>query len=213
MADENTSTPTGDPNTNSNPTTDANNQNPSTADVLKRLKELEENNRRLEDENKNYKSKSEQDRIKSEEAERLKIENGSAEEKLEFERKEKIRLQQEKDDLSKTVKNIKNKTIDSNLRSKISRLFPDIQDNAIDDVLNQPKLRHILNKGIDLENLDVSDDSIKEYMSTLLVEKPFLRKSIAQESVDTTRPNGREASKERPVSQLSDEELNKLIFG
>lgn len=176
-------------------------QKADVSEVQKRYEELLESNKRLLEESKSHKTKASEYKSRLEAKEKEEIEkSGDLAKLLEHERKEKEKIADE-------AKKLKSTTLDQKVREFVSKHGKDVHD--IDDLLNQPKHRGILLAGIDKENLTVDENAVKNYVNAVLSEKPWLKKHLAQEGVDATKPGGSGAQKN--LSSLSDKELDAII--
>jgi archaellum component FlaC len=174
-------------------TTTGEGQSVDVNEVMKRLEQLEGSYKRVLEESKSYKSKANEYKSKLEKIEEESVKSsGDLAKQLEYERK--LREQKENEN-----KSLKNKTLDSKIRETVLKYAKDVHD--VDDLLNQPKHRAILLGGIDQENLTVDENAAKNYVNTVLNEKPWLKKHMEQPSVDT--------SKASPISTKGEVQLKK----
>lgn len=172
--------------------------------LVERLKLLESTNARLLDESKKSKEKYQTANSLIEQAERERLEKeGNFQGLLEQERKRSEKLELEN-------KGVKQKVLRSNIQSTILKFAGEV--HSLDDVLNQPSFSHILNKGINSDELTLSEESAKEYLNALFTEKPYLKKASSNTQVITSKPsyqNGDGAIK--PIGELTKDEIEKLL--
>lgn len=167
--------------------------NPDIAKVMERLAELENSNKRLVEESKTNKTRAQEAEKKLEDAEKEKVEkSGNLEAKLEFEKKERERIAAEN-------KKLKTTTLKNNVKSAVSKFANDVHD--MDDFLNQPAFKDIIDKGIDPDTLTLSEDAAKTYVNKVREAKPFLFKNLKQEAVDTKKPNGTQVNGDKEVKK------------
>lgn len=119
---------------------------------------------------------------------------------LEAERKKAERIANEN-------KKLKAETLNSRIRSSISKFADDVID--LDDLLNQPKFGDILKRGIDVEELSVDEDVMKEYVETVLKAKPHLRKQPEATAMLTKKP-GFSVSSSKSLDQMTTKEMEEL---
>lgn len=181
-------------------------QTDSTGDDLsKRLEQLEATNKRLLEESKKYKEKA---KAYESEVEKATEESLSKEKDLskvlEAERK---RLEK----LAKENKEMKQKTLQSNIFQTISRYASDVND--IEDLLNQPKYGEILKRGIDADSLSLDDEVAKEYVETVLKAKPYLRKQPEATTMMTKKPSyDPKSGGVKSLDQMSAKEIEETLF-
>lgn len=170
-------------------------------EVLKRLEELQGSYERAVKESKSYKEKLNEEKSRAAKAEEEKIKaSGDLAQQLEYERKQ-------REEVERKAKTIASQTLQQKLREAAKRFAPDAHD--IEDLLNQPKHKAILQAGIDAENLTVDENAVKNYVNAVLSEKPWLKKNLEQASVDSKKPNANGSQKN--LKSLSDSELDSII--
>jgi hypothetical protein len=173
-------------------------------EVLKRLEQLESTNKRLLEESKGHKREASDYKSKLEQFEKSKLDqSGDEKAQLEFERKQRERFEKEN-------KALKNKTLEQNVRMTVAKFAKDVHN--LEDLLNQPKFKKILTDGIDPENLTLDEEAAKDFVNKVLDEKPYLKRNLHQPGVDKTKPNINGITP-KSIKNLSDAELNKLIYG
>ena len=111
--------------------------------------------------------------------------------------------------ISNENKRLKAETLNSRIRTSISKYSDDVVD--LDDLLNQPKFAEILKRGIDVEDLTVDDDVMKEYVDTVLKAKPHLRKQSEATTVMTRKP-GFSPSQNKSIDQMSVKEIEEMAY-
>jgi hypothetical protein len=109
-------------------------------------------------------------------------------------------------------KSLKQKTLKGNIVSQISRYATDAVD--LEDLMNQPKFKSIIEEGIDEDSLSLSQEAAEKYVKAVYEAKPHLRKQSAPVG---THKGGKPSytAKEVPVTDLSSmsrEELQKHIL-
>jgi hypothetical protein len=157
------------------------------ADVNKRLLEESIRNKKRATE-----LQAQLDQVERSQAEKA----GNIQKMLELERKEREKLQAE------LISN-KKATLESNLRFAVSKFSDQIV--SVEDVLNQPKYKDILKLAVDEDTLTVNDDVVKQYIETVLNDKPFLKKQVANAGSFNKKPTTVVTTKS--VSAMSKEEL------
>jgi hypothetical protein len=119
---------------------------------------------------------------------------------------EKLKLKDEES------KSLKQKTLKGNIVSTISRFANDVVD--LDDLLNQPKFKSIIEDGLDEDSLSLTDEAAQAYVKAVLEAKPHLKKpSSAIQTHKGGKPNyvPKEAAK-TDISAMSRDELEKHIL-
>ena len=174
-------------------------------DLAKRLEQLEATNKRLLEESKKYKEKA---RTYEAEVEKATEESISKEKDLakvlDAERK---RLEK----LAKDNKELKQKTLQSNIFQTISKYAQDVND--IEDLLNQPKYGEILKRGIDADSLSLDEEVAKEYVETVLKAKPYLRKQPEATTMMTKKPGyDPKSGGAKSLDQMSSKEIEETLF-
>jgi hypothetical protein len=160
--------------------TDGEGQKVDVTEIQKRLEQLESSYSRVLNESKEHKTKAQEYKAKLEEIEKKGIEtSGDVQKQLEYERKEREKIEKE-------AKALKNKTLDYTIRNTVSKFAKDV--HSIDDLLNQPDFTHILRAGIDKENLTVDENAAKEFVNKVTEAKPYLKKHTEQAQVDSSKP-------------------------
>lgn len=177
----------------------------SNDDLTKRLEQLEATNRRLLEESKKYKEKAKtyEQEVENATQESLSKEKDLAK-VLEAERK---RL----DKLAKENKEMKQKTLQSNIFQTVAKYASDVND--IEDLLNQPKYGEILKRGIDADSLSLDEEVAKEYVETVLKAKPYLRKQPEATTMMTKKPGyDSKTGNIKPVDNMSAKEIEETLF-
>lgn len=110
------------------------------------------------------------------------------------------------------TRSLKQKTLKGNIVSTISRYANEVVD--LDDLLNQPKFKSIIEEGIDEENLSLSGDAAERYVKAVLEAKPHLKK---QSTPIGTHKGGKPSytTKEAPkkdLSSMTSDEIEKTIL-
>lgn len=176
---------------------------PKTIDYDAEIKRLKATNERLLEESKKHKEKYQQ---VSAEFEKISEETVGKEKDinkiLEAERKKAERIANEN-------KKLKAETLNSRIRSAIAKFADDVID--LDDLLNQPKFGDILKKGIDVDELSVDEDVMKEYVETVLKAKPHLRKQPEATAMLTKKP-GFSATSSKSLDQMTTKEMEELAY-
>lgn len=165
-------------------------QNSTTEDVNARLlRESQENKRKAQELKKQLADLENFKRQKLEEEGNYKslLEQTQAELKREREEKQTLRQQ----------------TLKGNIVSTISRFASDVVD--LDDLLNQPKFKSIIEEGIDEDNLSLLPDAAEKYVKAVLEAKPHLKK---QSTPIGTHKGGKPAFVERDVKEKSFNEMS-----
>lgn len=169
------------------------------------VQKLIESNKRLLEESVRHKKRA-QELEKQRELEELERVNKSGDLQKQLELKNKM-LEKMTVDLKATQQ----KTLESNIKAefaKYSDLFV-----SMDDVLNQPKYADILNAGIDRENLTVNGDYVKQYLDSLLNDKPFLKKQTQVVGVVSKKPSSFDPSAgQKSVRDMKPDELKRFIL-
>lgn len=116
-------------------------------------------------------------------------------------------------DKDEESKSLRQKTLKSNIVSTITRFANDVVD--LEDLLNQPKFKSIIEEGLDEESLGLTDEAADKYVKAVLDAKPHLRKTPP---VTPTRQNGKPAYvskevKEKDTASMTSEELQNYIKG
>jgi len=176
---------------------------PKTVDYEAEFKRLKATNERLLEESKKNKEKY---RTVESELERISEESTGKEKDV-----NKILSEKEKklEKIANENKKLKAETLNSRIRASVSRFAEDVVD--IDDLLNQPKFSDILKRGIDVDELSVDDDVIKEYVETVLKAKPHFRKQAEATTMMTKKP-GFSTSNNKSVEQMTAKELEELAY-
>lgn len=176
---------------------------PKIIDFDAEIKRLKATNERLLEESKKHKEKYQQ---VSAEFEKINEETVGKEKDinkiLEAERKKAERIANEN-------KKLKAETLNSRIRSAISKFADDVID--LDDLLNQPKFGDILKKGIDVDELSVDEDVMKEYVETVLKAKPHLRKQPEATAMLTKKP-GFSSTSSKSLDQMTTKEMEELAY-
>lgn len=176
---------------------------PKIIDFDAEIKRLKATNERLLEESKKHKEKYQQ---VSAEFEKINEETVGKEKDinkiLEAERKKNERVANEN-------KKLKAETLNSRIRSAISKFADDVID--LDDLLNQPKFGDILKKGIDVDELSVDEDVMKEYVETVLKAKPHLRKQPEATAMLTKKP-GFSSTSSKSLDQMTTKEMEELAY-
>lgn len=171
-------------------------------ELLSRMQQLESTNNRLLDENKKIKTKYKETSSLFENTERERLEKeGNYQALLEAERKK-------LDEILNESKEMKQKVLKSNLFLEVSKYASDVYD--LEDLLNQPKYASKLKDAFDTENLTVHSEKVKEYVSDVLKDKPWLKKNQEIATVVTNRPSMVKAP-EKNIADMGRDELESLI--
>lgn len=174
---------------------------PTLEELADTVKQLQSTNNRLLDENKKYKERAK--RVESE-YEKV-VEETTGKEKdvnkiIEAERKK-------ADKIAAENKRLKTETLNSRIRAVVGKYASDVND--LDDLLNQPKYGEILKRGIDVEELSVDEDAAKEFVETVLKEKPYLRKQPEATTMMTRKPSFSQ-EKSKAIGEMSTKEIEEL---
>lgn len=177
----------------------------SNDDIAKQLEQLKQTNARLLEESKKYKEKA---RNYEHEFEKVSEETLGKEKDLakvlEAERKKLDRL-------AKENKDMKQKTLQSNIFQTVAKYAIDVID--IDDLLNQPKYGEILKRGIDADSLTLDEETAKEYVETVLKAKPHLKKQPEATTMLTKKPGyDSKSGGIKPLDQMSGKEIEETLF-
>jgi hypothetical protein len=172
-------------------------------EMADKLKQFESTNSRLLDENKKFK-----ERAKRSESEYEKvIEEVTGKEKdvnkvIEAERKRIEKLADEN-------KKLRSETLNSKIRSALSRYAGDVND--LDDLLNQPKYADILKRGIDIDELTVDEEVVKEYCETVFKAKPYLKKQEDATKIFTKKPGFNVNEKNKTLDEMKGNEIEDML--
>jgi hypothetical protein len=151
-----------------------------TADIDQRLKELEASNQRLLSESKQWKEKYQTAAQQREAEERAKLEKeGDLKSVLQ-------RVEQEKDQALKELSQTRGKVLRENIRTTLLKIAPDVYD--VDDLVNQPQFKDILESGVDKDKLELSTEQAKVFAQKVKESKPHLFKPTNGMGVNTDRP-------------------------
>lgn len=145
--------------------------------IQERLAQLESSNSRLLNESQENKKKASEYKSQLDEAAKKAI-DGDVGKQLEYERKERERLEQDN-------KALKTNNLKKEVRSAVSKYAKDVHD--IDDLMNQPQFSHILAAGVDQEKMTVDENAAKDFVNKVLEAKPWLKKNVQQAGVDTSK--------------------------
>lgn len=96
-------------------------------------------------------------------------EQGNYKDLLEKEKKE-------KEELRNNLVSSSQKTLKANIQATVAKFATDVVD--LEDLMNQPKFKKILEEGIDGEELTLSEDAAEKYVKAVLEAKPHLRKTV-----------------------------------
>lgn len=110
---------------------------------------------------------------------------------------EKLKL---KDEESRTLKQ---KTLKGNITSTIARFANDVVD--LEDLLNQPKFKSIIEDGLDEESLSLTDEAAQAYVKAVLEAKPHLKRPG---TVVATQKNGKPVFVEKEVKEKTWAEMS-----
>lgn len=162
------------------------------------LKQKEQTNARLLEESKKWKERARQ--LETEREEQMFTKEKDVNKVLELERKKAEKLANE-------TKKLKQEILQSRIRQAVSKFATNVVD--LEDVLNQPKYFDILKRGIDQDELTVDEGCAKEYVETVLKEKPHY---IAKPDVTTvmTKKPSFELDKGKDWRSLDTKDLEKL---
>lgn len=150
------------------------------ADVDQRLKDLEASNQRLLSESKQWKEKYQTAAQQREAEERAKLEKeGDLKTVLQ-------RVEAEKNDVLKQLNQTKGKVLRENIRTTLLKIAPDVYD--VDDLVNQPQFKDILESGVDKESLELSMEQAKVFAQKVKETKPHLFKPANGMGINTDRP-------------------------
>jgi hypothetical protein len=160
-------------------------------------------NQRLLKESQEYKEKYKRTLAEKDELEAKKLqESGDIAAQLEAEKRKSLAAMQE---LGKTKK----KVISQVIKDKIQRIAGDVHN--IDDLLSRPKLKEYLKSGLDEDNLDVADDSIKLFVEDTKKEAPYFWKAQGPIGANTSRPSSTGTSASVDTNKMSAAELKAYI--
>ena len=177
-----------------NPELDQNDEGQSQA------KKADDVNARLLEESKRNKAKANEYKSQLAELEEFKRQ------KLEEEGNYKTLLQQANDKLKakeEESRALRRTTLQGNIVSTISRFASDVVD--LDDLLNQPKFKSIIEEGLDEESLSLTDEAAQKYIKIVLDAKPHLRKSVI---APATHKNGKPVYVEKETKEKSWQDMN-----
>lgn len=163
-------------------------------------KKTDDVNARLLEESKRNKAKAKElstQLAELEEFKRLKLEEEGNFKTLLQQANEKLKA---KDEESKALKQ---KTLKGNIVSTISRFASDVVD--LDDLLNQPKFKSIIEEGLDEDSLGLTEEAAQKYVKTLRESKPHLFKTT--QSIQTHK-NGKPTYIEKDAKEKSWNELS-----
>jgi hypothetical protein len=149
-------------------------------EVLKRIEQLESTNKRLLDESKSWKNQATDFKSKLDENEKNKVtQSGDDKALLEYEKKQREKVETEN-------KKLKSKTLELNIRTIASKYARDV--HVLEDVLNHKSFRDKVKNGIDPESLAIDEDAVKDGVNLVLSENPHYKKNSQQAGVDSSRP-------------------------
>lgn len=132
-----------------------------------------------------------------EEFKRLKLEEEGNFKTLLQQANEKLKA---KDEESKVLRQ---KTLKGNIVSTITRFANDVVD--LEDLMNQPKFKSIIEEGLDEENLGLTDEAAEKYVKAVLDAKPHLRKAS---NAVVLQKNGKPVYVEKDVKEKSYGEMS-----
>lgn len=159
------------------------NQNVDPTRLQERIAQLESSYNRVLNESKDYKTKFSEARSRLEEYESETVnKSGDLQKKLELLEKKAKLLEEE--NRAKA-----NKLLDQNIKSTISKFAKDA--HSIDDIINDKEIRELIQSGIDRDSFSLSEDVAKEAVAKAFEKKPYLKKQVVSEGIDTTRPNAK----------------------
>ena len=171
--------------------------------LQERLAQLESSYNRVLNESKDYKAKYNEAKSKAEELENEKVNNsGDLQKKVDLLAKKAAQL--EEDNRSKA-----NKLLDYNIRSTISKFAKDA--HSIDDIINDKEIREIIQSGIDKDSFALSEDVAKEAVAKAFEKKPYLKKQVATEEIDTSKPKVQEGGAKDAVTMSSKDIINDIL--
>lgn len=179
------------------------NVEPTAAELAEQLKSVQATNARLLEESKKYKEKS---RLTEAELEKLSEDNNGKEKDvnklIDAERKksEKIAIENKK---------LKSETLNSRIRNAVAKYAGDVND--LDDLLNQPKYGDILKRGIDVDELTVDEEAVKEFVAAVLKDKPYLRKQPEATTMMTKKPNF-QMEKGKTLDSMTTKEIEEMAY-
>jgi len=173
-------------------------------DLMSEIEQIKATNQRLLEESKKWKERAQ----KIEQDYELKAEEELSKEKdinkiLEAERKRTEKLMKEN-------KEIRQKTLETNIRATVSKFAKDVND--IDDLLNQPKYSDILKRGIDRDSLSLDEEVAKEFVDTVLQAKPYFRKQADVTTFMTKKPGYSGGQATKSVDQMDAKEIEETLF-
>lgn len=171
------------------------------------LKKMEQTNSRLLEESKRNKERARQleAELKQRDAEiesQVLTKEKDLSKVLELERKAKEKTYNEN-------KKLRNEILQNNIRQTVAKFAVNVVD--LDDLLNQPKYFDILKRGIDQDSLTVEEDCAKEYVETVLKNKPHYIAKPEATTVMTKKPSY-SVTNSGDWRNLSDKELKELAF-
>lgn len=172
-----------------------------------KLTKLEQTNARLLEESRKNKERARQleaetKRLEAEREEQLMSKEKDVSKVLELERKKVEKFSNE-------TKKLKHEILQGRIRQAVSKYATNVVD--IEDVLNQPQYFEILKRGIDQEELTVSEESVKEYVETVLKAKPHYIAKPEATTVMTKKPSY-SFSKNGDWRSLETKEIEKLAL-
>jgi hypothetical protein len=203
-AHEGAQSTTGEGQTNSGESTGA-----SIQELQDQMAALKASNDRLLKESKDWKTKAQSYGSQAEELERAEAEKSKNHQKLvEIERKRVAELQAK-------LKSRDESTLQANLKAAVLKAAPDVID--VEDVMNQPKYLPLLQAGVDMDSLSVTDEAVKHFVSTLQKDKAHLFKKGKAPATFTKVPNGRTTGMQFESSEdmkdKSNQELVAIALG
>jgi hypothetical protein len=172
--------------------------------LSEQLEALKATNARLLDESRQAKEKYKNANSLIEQTERERLEKeGNFQGLLEQERKRAEKLEIEN-------KGVKQKVLKSNIQATLAKYAGEVHN--LDDIFNQPSFSHILNKGINAEELTLSEDVAKEYLNAIFIEKPYLKKATQNTSVITNKPSYQANDGQmKPLNEMKVDEIEMLL--
>lgn len=83
----------------------------------------------------------------------------------------------EKEELQSSISASNQKVLKANIRATIAKFATDVVD--MDDLMNQPKFKKIIEEGLDGDELTLSDEAAQKYVKAVYEAKPHLKKVVA----------------------------------
>lgn len=177
---------------------------PTAAELAEQVKKLLDTNARLLEESKKNKEKY---KLTEAELERIAEENNGKEKDV----NKLIEAANKKaEKVANENKKLKSETLNSRIRASLSKVAPDVND--LDDLLNQPKYADILKRAIDVDELTVDDEVVKEYAETVLKVKPYLKKQPDATTMMTKKPGFNVNEKGKGLAEMTSKEIEEMAY-